>query len=470
MGKLLKTYLMPHPPIMIREVGRGNEREIEATINAAVKVGEEIKSLKPGTVVILVPPHGPSFSDAVSINYDSSIKGNLGGFGAPEVRFEYIMNTKLVDIILKKSGENKIPIEPIDKSGSKRYRIPNELDHGSMVPLYFINEKYKDFKLVHITYGLLSHEELYKFGRVVRESIEAGEEDAVFIASGDLSHRLTYDAPAGFSPQGEKFDKTIVDYLREPEAEKIMDMDRELVEAAGECGFRSILVMLGLLDGLQVQGRLLSYEGTFGVGYCVAGYDIKGVSQEGSKVDLFYNRRRNEIAQIRKDEDIYVKLARESAEHYIRTGRKLPLPDGLSEEMLGKKAGVFVSIKKNGQLRGCIGTIEGVNDNIAEEIIENAISASTRDPRFYPIDEDELSSLVYSVDILNDAEPIEYTEELDPKKYGVIVQKGGRSGLLLPNLEGVDTVEEQLRIVLQKAGIKKHEAYSMERFEVIRHR
>ena len=141
----------------------------------------------------------------------------------------------------------------------------------------------------------------------------------------------------------------------------------------------------------------------------------------------------------------------------------------MPEGMISSKAGVFVSIKKQGELRGCIGTFLPTRKNIAEEIQRNAISAGCEDPRFYPVKPAELPELEYSVDILTKPEAIDSTDKLDPKRYGVIVRKGYRSGLLLPDLEGVDTVKEQMRIVLTKAGIRPDEDYELERFEVIRH-
>lgn len=137
--------------------------------------------------------------------------------------------------------------------------------------------------------------------------------------------------------------------------------------------------------------------------------------------------------------------------------------------MLNKRAGIFVSIKKDGELRGCIGTIEATKNNIAEEIISNAIKAGTQDPRFFPVEEDELDKLVYSVDVIKEPEEINSINELDVYRYGVIVKKDYKSGLLLPNLEGVDTPEQQVKIALQKAGISPTEAYTMYRFEVERH-
>lgn len=470
MGKLLKSYLMPHPPIMVSEVGRGEEKKISNTVDAAKNVAKEIKDLRPDTIVLIVPPHGPAFGDAMNINVQHELFGSLDRFMAPGVELKFDTNHELINIIMRNSAENNIPFVQIDDSTIKKYRMPKGLDHGSVVPLYFINKEYSDFKLVNITYGILSSEELYHFGSILARSIEESGSSAVLIASGDLSHRLTYDAPAGFSKEGREFDESMVKLLGKPDTEGIINIDVNLREAAGECGYRSILVMLGSLDGYDIEGKVLSYEGPFGVGYCVASYDILNKNTGKSRVKEFYDKHKEYISRLRNSEDEYVKLARKSLEHYIKIGKSMDIPKGLPDEMLNNKAGVFVSIKKHGQLRGCIGTIEGVRENIAEEIIENAISAGTRDPRFFPIEEDELEELEYSVDVLGVAEPIESKDQLDPKRYGVIVRKGMRSGLLLPNLEGVDTVDEQIDIALSKAGIKGNDKYTMERFEVVRHK
>lgn len=163
-----------------------------------------------------------------------------------------------------------------------------------------------------------------------------------------------------------------------------------------------------------------------------------------------------------------VDLARKSIEAYVREGKTISLPDPLPPEMSGK-AGVFVCVKKQGELRGCIGTYLPACDSVGIEIIMNAISAATRDPRFRPVGEDELDSLAYSVDILSCPEKIENISDLDPRKYGVIVVSGHRRGLLLPDLEGVDTPEEQLRITKIKAGIPPQEEVEIYRFEVKRY-
>ena len=162
------------------------------------------------------------------------------------------------------------------------------------------------------------------------------------------------------------------------------------------------------------------------------------------------------------------RLAKETVEGYVREGM-LPQPAQLTPEMR-EKAGVFVTLKKHGQLRGCIGTFEPTRPNVAEEIINNAVSSSTKDPRFQPVVVEELPDLTYSVDVLTKPVPMESEEELDPKRYGVIVECGGRRGLLLPDLEGVDTLEQQINICCQKAGILPDEPVELYRFEVKRYK
>lgn len=164
-----------------------------------------------------------------------------------------------------------------------------------------------------------------------------------------------------------------------------------------------------------------------------------------------------------------VRLAQETIRRYIQEGRVISPSEELTPEMQ-KRAGAFVSLKKRGQLRGCIGTIEPMEENVAQEIIRNAIAAATRDPRFPPVGPDELDDLDISVDVLTTPEPVEGMEDLDPKRYGVIVECGWRRGLLLPDLEGVDTVEYQVEICRQKAGIGPNEPVQLYRFEVIRYK
>lgn len=164
-----------------------------------------------------------------------------------------------------------------------------------------------------------------------------------------------------------------------------------------------------------------------------------------------------------------VELAKRTIDNYVLHGRVIDPPQELTPEMK-ERAGVFVSIKKHEQLRGCIGTFEPTQPNVAEEIIHNAISAATRDPRFPPVNPDELRELSISVDLLTAPERVEGVEDLAPKTFGVIVERGWQRGLLLPDLEGIDTAEQQVEIACRKAGIDPGEPVTLYRFQVKRYK
>ncbi|TYQ15898.1 UNVERIFIED_CONTAM: uncharacterized protein (TIGR00296 family)/AmmeMemoRadiSam system protein A/AmmeMemoRadiSam system protein B [Acetivibrio alkalicellulosi] len=459
MGKIISSYILPHPPIIIPEVGNGAEFGAIQTVNALKRVARDIKKEKPSTI-ILSTPHAPMFQDYIYISDGNLLMGGLEKFGTKQINLSLSNNKELIEKIVKNSKEEGISCGGIECGLGGKYAHLSNLDHGAVVPLYYIMKEYSDFKLVHISTSTLSLKTMYNFGRCICKSVMNTDEEVVFVASGDLSHRLSEDGPYGYSRHGSEFDQLIADCIRSNNLKKILDINEQLRENAGECGLSSFAIMLGALDGYQYDSDLYSYEGPFGVGYMVARFVTGNKKSISEMIDI----------KPKKSNDPYVSLAKKALETYVSDGRLIDLSENLPDEMKKERAGVFVSIKKNGDLRGCIGTIRPTRQDIASEIIYNAISAGTQDPRFTPVKTHELDSLSYSVDVLLESEPINSISELDVKKYGVIVRSGFKSGLLLPNLENVDTPEEQVAIALQKAGIQQDDVYQMERFEVIRHK
>lgn len=462
MGEIQKAYIVPHPPIIIPEIGKGQEKDASATIAAYDTIGRQIKELAP-QVIILTTPHGTAYGDYIHISPGKMLKGSFKNFGVPEIQLEFTNQTKLADKIAEIAQSFGI------EAGGLGAR-EKDLDHGVLVPLYFISRYYSDFSLVRISIAGLPPEQLYTFGYCIQKAVAQSDQKAVFVASGDLSHKLRDDGPYGYVKEGPVFDELLAKAIKAVDFKKLLDMDENLCNLAGECGLRSFIMMAGALNGLGVKSNILSYEGPFGVGYMVAELTVNGPDLSRDLLSFYECKRKSEIEATRKAEDPYVSLARLALEHFIKKGKVIDTPDYLPDEMLKNSAGIFVSIKKHGQLRGCIGTISPVTDSIAEEIIQNAVSAGTRDPRFNPVKDYELNDLVYSVDILGPPVAIKGIKELDVIRYGVIVTNGYRRGLLLPNLEGVETPAQQVEIVLSKAGIRKDESYTLERFEVIRHR
>jgi AmmeMemoRadiSam system protein A/AmmeMemoRadiSam system protein B len=459
---LVGAFIVPHPPLIVSEVGKGQEKQVSKTIDNYREVSRRIAALKPDTVII-TSPHSIMYSDYFHISPGREAKGDLGRFGAKKVSFTVGYDEDFVEALEASAEREGIEAGTLGEKDSS-------LDHGTMVPLYFINEFLQDYKIVRIGLSGLSLTDHYGLGRCITKTAEKLNRRIVFVASGDLSHKLKEDGPYGFSEDGVRFDKEVTEAMREGDFLRFLEFSPDFCESAAECGLRSFIILAGALSGKAVTSELLSYEGTFGVGYAVCEFVITG-DEEERHFDKIFTRKQRELAKERqKSEDAYVHLARISLETYVTTGKYAKLPEDLSEELTAKKAGVFVSLKKHGSLRGCIGTIAPVTQSIAKEILKNAVSAGVEDPRFPPVTKDELSELIYSVDVLGEAEPIKEKTSLDVKRYGVIVTSGRKRGLLLPNLEGVDTIEQQVSIAKKKAGIYDNEKFSLERFEVVRHK
>lgn len=461
----------PHPPIVISEVGGKESLKVAATAGAMEALAGEIAAASPD-LLVTISPHGPVFSDAVSITALNPLQGDLSRFGAPQVRVRYPLDHQALEAVLKKSRSGEVYCAALYEQEIKQYKLEAGLDHGLVVPLSIIYRQGWQGKLLPINIGLLPYEELYNFGIILAEALDSLGKSWVLLISGDLSHRLLPGAPGGYSPRGAVFDEIIRQCVREGDVKRIFNLDAELVEEAGECGLRPLIMGLGTLDGYVIEGEELSYEGPFGVGYLVARLK-RGQEQPNRKLgETLLKERERKLQENRSRESYLVRLARQSIGHYLSTGDflKNPPPSAAEEKsMLTSRAGAFVSLKKHGRLRGCIGTIEPTRNNLQQEIIHNAVSAGFHDPRFDPLEQEEMDELTVSVDVLGQPEKISSLEELDTRIYGVIVSKGSRRGLLLPDLPGIDSPAEQVRIAREKAGIGPDEDVVLERFKVTRY-
>lgn len=459
---MLGAIITPHPPVLLPEVGGGREREIAATDRAMRTAAETVAAWQPD-VIIVSSPHTILYRDYFHIAPGDGAVGDMGRFGAPEVRIQASYDTLLREEIIRRAEAEGL------HAGTLGQRDP-ELDHGVLIPLYYLRKAGVRCPIVRMGLSGFSPLDHYRLGKCVQDAVNALGRRAVFLASGDLSHKLKADGPYGYAPEGPQFDDAVTHTMASGDFLEFLTIDPALCERAAECGLRSFQVMAGALDGLAVEPQLLSHEGTFGVGYAIALFPVTGRDDSRCYEKDYLLAKNDRLATRKANEDPWVKLARRSLETYVKTGQRLiSLPEDLPAEMTTQQAGAFVSLHKNGQLRGCIGTIAPTCENLAWEIVQNAVSACSRDPRFSPVRPDELDELEYSVDVLGAPEPVDSPAALDPKTYGVIVSCGGRRGLLLPDLDGVDSVEAQLSIALQKGGIRKNEPYKIERFMVVRH-
>ncbi|CDE93824.1 MULTISPECIES: AmmeMemoRadiSam system protein A [unclassified Acidaminococcus] len=463
---ILASFAVPHPPIILPEVGRGEERKIAATTAAYEAVMKQAAELHSDTLII-TSPHAEMYLDYFHMAPGRKAQGNFAQFRAPQVEISAAYDQELASLIADEAEKAGIP------AGFEGERNP-DLDHGTMIPLYFYRKygSLDQVKVVRIGLSGFGPDVHYLFGRCIRDAADKLGRRAVFIASGDLSHKLKEDGPYGYVPEGPVFDRQCTEALGQGDFFRLLTLDHSLCTRAAECGLRSFWIMAGAWDGRDVASRLLSYEGPFGVGYGVASFLPQGPDPARQFLPPLLQAEKQQREDRIAREDPYVKLARLSVETWVKHREMASLPAHLPPEMLQTRAGAFVSLHLHDQLRGCIGTFLPTQANVAEEILRNGISAASRDPRFPPVRPEELPFLEYNVDVLSTPEPVSGPEGLDPRKYGVIVKsaRDERRGLLLPDLDGVDTTEEQIAIARQKGNIAATEPVQLYRFQVVRHR
>jgi len=453
MSSIVFACVSPHPPIIVHEIGHGRERGTQKTIDALEQVAREIAHHQPETA-ILISPHGPAQRDAFAILTGPRADGSLDAWDAPEVTFAFENDVEAASLIREEAQQADVPLEPLEcwRYRDSTGRWCDGLDWGCTVPLYHLRPGLEEAKLVPLCVSYLSPHQHLALGQAVAKATERLGKRVVIIASADLSHNLAH------GPAGPLFDETIQKAIAEWDVETVLEMDPAFRQQAAEDAVLSLSFLMGALDSLKTSPRVLSYEGPFGVGYLVAAIDIEGAAE---------TREAFAAASAEAGSHPLVRLAKEAVETFVRHGRVIE-PKELSEEML-EQAGTFVSIKTRGELRGCIGTLEATQANLALEVVRNAIDSATSDPRFPEVTPQELDGLCYSVDVLSPAEPVSGPEELDPKRYGIIVRLGPRRGLLLPDLEGVSTVDEQISIAKSKASIPPEESPELFRFTVRRY-
>ena len=449
MGSLVFACVSPHPPVLVHEVGKGRERATQKTIDALGEAARRMAQHQPETVV-LISPHGPLRADAFGILTAPDCSGTFAEWGAPQVAFAFENDLEAVELIRAGAAQAGLPLEPI-----ARWR--EGLDWGCTVPLYYLRSGLGDARLLPMTISFLSPRRHFALGQAVARAVRQLDKRVAIIASADLSHSLTESAPNGYDPMGAVFDEKLREAIAAWDVGAVLGMEEDFRRRAAEDAVPSVSFLMGALDGLSVQPQVLCYEGPFGVGYLVAAVEVMPPLDNGVV---------HEEAAVAGHP--LVRLARDAVDTFVRFGRVLDPVDVPAE--LQRPAGAFVSIKRGHTLRGCIGTIEPVTDSVAREVVRNAIDSATRDPRFLPVEAGELGELSYSVDVLSPAEPVSGPEELDHKRYGIIVRCGLRRGLLLPDIEGVGSVEEQLAIAKLKAGIQPDEPVELFRFTVQRFR
>lgn len=424
--------LMCHAPIVIPAIAGERASDCAETTRAMREAARALVAHDP-EVLVLISPHSPRHRTRFGLLEADTLQGSFARFGHGSVRV-HVHGARAAALTLAATArDHGVETQPLELA---------TLDHGALVPLYFLQEA--GFRggvlLVALPYPGADSE--VALGRAIRAAAQARNERWAVLASGDMSHRLTPDAPAGYDPEAQAFDEAFVAELRRGEIRRAIGLSPELVERAAEDVVQSTAVAAGSIDFDMRGARVLSYEGPFGVGYCEA---------------LLFEERAAPPSQL-----VDVALAAIRAE--LR-GERFE-PPALPEPWLLSRP-VFVTLRApDGELRGCIGRTTPIAATLAAEVAECAVAAARRDPRVPSIELHELPSLRVEVSVLGTSEPVDDPAQLDPKRYGVIVSHGARRGVLLPDIEGVTDVASQLSIALRKAAIPDDAPYRIERFAV----
>ena len=441
------AVLMHHAPILVPPVGGERGREARSSVAALRAAAGTVVASRPDAVVVL-SPHSPRRHGAYGVWRTPALEGSFAAFGSPGVGVRLPVDEPLVEALGAEASEAGVPMWEL---------LGGELDHGALVPLWFLVEAGWKGPTVVMALSDPGAPGRSALGRAIATAaVRAGRRVAV-VASGDMSHRLQPGAPGGYDPRAARFDREFIERLRTGDIDGAVHLDPALRELAGEDVVDSTAIAAAALPPDASAPEVLSYEGPFGVGYGVA---VLGVAGDASPPDPGPTG----TPAPQRMEDLPA-VARRSIAAALDGIPGCP-PPGVGP-LAGRRA-AFVTLRgPDGSLRGCIGTLTPQDRDVVAETWRMARQAALHDPRFDPVHPSELPDLRIEVSVLHPPEPVDSTADLDPSRYGVIVNgRGGRRGVLLPGIEGVDTPEQQVAIARRKAGLDPEDPVVLERFRV----
>lgn len=450
---IIKGYLVPHQVSLIKEVGGEDFTTLNKTTTQMLEIAEEIKNLAPDTIIIL-SPHSSTFSDYFQIGDGELGLGSFKSYGAPQVAFRAFYDKEFVKTLHYEAASRGFPA---GVDGEQR-----SLEHGIMVPLYYLNFVYSNYKIVRVGLSGLPLIDHYNLGVLLKDIASRLHKRVVVLASGDGVH-INQGEENVITP----YEKEIGNIINKGNFGQLLSYERKTLKKYRQCLHRPLTTLAGCFDRTDVQGEVRSFERPLNIGLFTA--SITPVRSDSSRAfgEYYLAKEKLRIADIKNEEDDFTKLARNAVETFLKTGKTLKAPDLLSFKVPAR--GCFINIKEKGEIRGNIGTIYPKKETLGQEIIFNALGAAFSDPRFQPIEKEDLPYLEYEVYVLSPLEKVNSEKNLDPKVYGIAVRSNDRQAVLLPDLPGIETVSQQITAAKQKAGIKPLERAAIFRFTVERH-
>ena len=439
-----------------------------------------VAKAKPHTIVVITP-HGAVFDDAVAISYDTKLSGNMSVFGVSRSGIEKPCDMGLLDELRDRLAEAGCRHIFVNSRVAEDYGLPLILDRGSLVPLSFIDKVYPDYQLVHMTVGDLSFYELYRFGHILRQAIEVAGHDTVIIASGDLAH-LPRDRNPEEVREVRAFNQKIAMALRNKNFETILTMPADAYSHLRQCGLKPLVTALGAFDGIVTESLVFSETEALGIG-CVNAWIADDLSKKDPVTESLLTRldeqRKAKFARALASDDAACGLAMNAVSAWIHHNEKFDADIYLSqhddhqtaEYLKHTQGAVMVTIYKDGEIRGAAGGLSAERDNLCAEIVHRAIEAAAFDPRFLPIEPEELGQIDIVVDLLGEPEQIGDPACVDPQKHGLIVEQHLNRGIVTPGLTDV-SLTSYIEAAERSAGIVSADDGKIVffRFDVERHR
>lgn len=403
--------LMPHPPLLVPSVSQEALRSVKKTKDAMETLAQRIKKREP-RLIILSTPHAPAEAGRLAVYRGERLQGNFRQFGSMET----------VEVFSDQAFQRTL-MRTLSLYGINTVSVDEPLDHGALVPLKYLCDAGVGAPVIVIGQYYGDYAQNHRVGHILRSLLYAEETVGELIISGDLSHALKENGPMGYHPSGKVFDETLQKALKHQDLDVLKTLDDQVIVNAMSCIYRGIGMVEGLSANRFENTEVLSYEGPFGVGYLV------GALKCAENLSL-------------------PAIARRSIESvFLNDTFKALKPSGDHSD-----APCFVTLKKDDQLRGCIGTLEPTGRTLTDNVITYAKHAAFDDPRFPPLRRSELCEITISVDIIHPPVALRDFKTQDPKVDGLIAQKEGRQSVLLPGIEGIHTAQAQRQAVLKKGG------------------
>lgn len=425
------AVLMCHAPITIPAIG-GVRAEACANTTVAMRRTAEHLARSAPDVLVVVSPHAPRNRVHFSVAHADQLYFDFSRFGNPALHMHFPGAPAAADALLDVLSRAAL--------GCASLKV-DRTDHGAAVPLYFVQEAGFRGPVLLLSLPYPGTETEQRFGKALAHTSDTLNQRWAILASGDMSHRLIEGAPAGYHPHAHVFDETFVDHVKHGRLHAATSIDPALTELAAEDVVASMAVAVGATTGDPRGCTLLAYEGPFGVGYTEA---------------ILFDRAAPPTE--------LVAIARQAIFAMLMGAKFEPPP---LEPPWDEPRAVFVTLREaDGRLRGCVGRLVPEAESLAREVANTARSSARSDPRFDAVTLTELPSLSIEVSVLESPEPVADESALNPRVYGVVVASGHRHGVLLPNVPGIETVAEQVRIAKHKAGVPPGHPVQLQRFRV----